>query len=144
VKRVFSAASAVLVVLGASLIAAPQAGAAGDRTIRLQDGQIRCLLSTDYEGRGWPGAVCGRTDGGPFGMSPAPLNLAVVQGAGQFYFLEETVPGDGSDDVVLGAGQTYSANGWTVKTENLRTLIWNDQSRHGMWVNPVEAAAIWV
>jgi hypothetical protein len=144
VNRVLGAASAVLLVLGASLVGAPQAAAAGDQTVRLQDGQIRCLLSSDYEGRGWAAAICGRANGGPFGMSPPPLNLAVVQGAGQMYFVEGTVPGDGSNDVVVGAGQTYTLNGWTIKTEELRSLIWNDKTRHGMRVNPVEAAAIWI
>ncbi len=142
-NRVLNAASAALVV-GACLFAPPAAAADGDQTIRLQNGQIRCLLSADFEGRGWPAAVCGRADGGPFGMSPAPLNVAVVEGSGEMYFVKGTVPGSEAGDVVVGAGQTYQVNGWTVKTEELRTLIWNDLSRHGMRVNPVEAAAIWV
>ncbi|PRC58743.1 hypothetical protein C6A85_26955, partial [Mycobacterium sp. ITM-2017-0098] len=85
--------------------------------IRVQNGEIRCLLSADYQNRGWPAAICGRTSGGPFGMSPAPLNPVVVQGEGELYFIEGTIPGDGANDAVVGAGQTYQANGWTVKTE---------------------------
>ena len=38
----------------------------GDQTIRVLDGEIRCLLSADYEGRGRPATVCGRTDGASF------------------------------------------------------------------------------
>jgi hypothetical protein len=144
VKHVSGSVSAALLVFCAGLFAVPAAAAEGDQTIRVQNGEIRCLLSSDYQGRGWPAAVCGRADGGPFQVSPSPLNLAVVQGEGEMYFIPGTVPGDGSGDVVVGPGQTYTANGWTVKPEELRTLVWNDYSRHGMRVNPVEAAAIWV
>lgn len=143
-KTVLGAASAAMMVVGACMSAPTAVAAGADQTIRLQNGEIRCLLSADYQDRGRPMAICGRANGGPFGMSPDPLNLAVVLGAGEMYFMEGTIPGDGSNDVVLGVGQTYTANGWTVKTEELRTLLWNDLSRHGMRVNPVEASPIWV
>lgn len=143
-KCVLSAAAAALVVVGTGLVAPPAAASDGDQTIRVQNGEIRCLLSANYQGRGWPAAVCGRADGGPFAVSRAPLNLAVVQGTGEMYFVEGTVPGGGATDSVMGAGQTYQANGWTVRTEELRTYIWYDIGGHGMRVNPVEAAAIWL
>ena len=139
--RIFAAASAALLFLGAC----PQSGAAeADQTIRVQNGTIRCLLSADYEGRGQPAAICGRTDGGPFMVSPAPLNLAVVLGTGAMFFQAGSIPGPESNDVVLGVGQTHDVNGWTVRTEELRTLITNDIGNHGMRVNPVEAFAIWL
>lgn len=139
-----SVPAAALLAFGACLLAPQAAASEGDQTIRVQNGEIRCLLSADYQGRGWPAAVCGRADGGPFAVSRAQLNLVVVQGEGEMYFIPGTVPGDGSADVVVGPGQTYTANGWTVKPEELRTLLWNDDSRHGIRVNPVEAAPIWV
>ncbi|VEG58630.1 Uncharacterised protein [Mycolicibacterium aurum] len=143
-NRLPSAASAALLVLGAILCAPSAAAAEGDQTIRVQNGEIRCVLSADYEGRGRPMAICGRTNGGPFAVSPSPLNLAVVQAAGEMYFMAGTVPGPETVDVVLGPGQTYRANGWNVRTEELRTLIWNDDGGHGIRVNPVDVAAIWI
>ncbi|KWX65821.1 hypothetical protein [Mycobacterium sp. NAZ190054] len=143
--RVFAAASAAFVALGACPWISPAAAAGGDQTVRVQNGQIRCLLSTDFEGRGYPAAVCARTDGRPFGVSPAPLNLAVVQGTGELYFKAGTLPGPESADIVLGVGQTYRVNGWTVKTEELRTLITEDQhGDHGIRVNPVDVTAVWM
>lgn len=140
--RVLTAATAALLVLGASPLATA-AAADGDQTLRLQNGQIRCLLSADWKGEGVPATVCGRADGGPFGVSPAPLNLVVVLGSGETWFEEGTLP-DPAGDVVLGVGQTYAANGWNIKSEKLQTLIWNDNGGHGLRVNPVDAAAIWI
>ncbi|MGE0220731.1 hypothetical protein [Mycolicibacterium sp.] len=137
--RVLAAASAAFLVLGAC----PSAAAAdGGQTVRTPQG-VRCQLSTDFQGRGYPAATCSRADGAPFGVSPASLNLAVVQATGEVYFVDGSVPGRDSDDVVLGVGQTYRANGWTVETEELRTLITYDIGGHGMRVNPVEVAAFW-
>ncbi len=142
--RVTTAASAALLVLGACA-SAPLAGAAGgDQTISVQNGQIRCLLSADFEGHGRPATICARTDGGLFQTSPAKLNLAVVQGTGELFYEAGTIDTPPSADMVLGAGQTYNVNGWTVKTEELRTLIWYDKGRHGMSVKPVEVLAIWI
>ena len=124
---------------------APSAVAAeGDRTVRFQDGQIRCVFSADFEGRRFPAAVCGRTDGKPFMVSPGKQNLAVLQGGGEQYFIQGTVPGPETADEVLGTGQTYSVNGWTITTEELRALIYYDIGRHGMRINPVEVVAIWL
>lgn len=142
--RAVTAASVAALVVG-GLLAAPHASAVGaDQTIRVQNGEIRCLLSADFENRGRARAMCGRSNGGPFGVSPAPLNLAVVYGSGEMYFEEGTVPGPETGDVVLGVGQTYRVNGWTVTTEELRTLITFDDGGHGIRVNPVEVSAIWM
>lgn len=81
IGRIVAGAFAALVVLGACP-SAPVAAADGDRTIRVQDGQIRCLLSTVDDDPRRPIAVCGRTDGRPFAVSQAPLNLAAVNGSG--------------------------------------------------------------
>ena len=123
---------------------APSASATGsDQTVRVQNGQIRCLLSADYENRGRARAMCVRTDGAPFGISPPSLNVAVVIGSGEMYFEKGSLPEPSDGDVVLGVGQTYAVNGWTITTEELRTLIRNDLSGHGIRVNPVEVAAMW-
>ncbi|CAA0124747.1 Uncharacterised protein [Mycolicibacterium vanbaalenii] len=144
IGRVVAGASAALVVLGACPSAPLAVAAEGDRTIRVQDGQIRCLFSSEAYGEGGrPMAICGRTDGTPFAVSQAPLNLAAVRGSGEFFFMAGTIPGPASEDVVLGAGQTYHSNGWTVTTQDLRTLITYDVGGHGMRVNPVQAGAIW-
>jgi len=136
-------ALAALLVFGA-VSPATLAGASGaDQTIRVQDGQIRCLVSADFEGRGRPAVLCVRTDGAPFGTSPAPLNVAVVLGSGEMYFQKGGLPAAEGGDVALGAGQTYTVNGWTITTEPLRTLIRNDDGGHGIRINPVEVAAIW-
>ncbi|MDW5610151.1 hypothetical protein [Mycolicibacterium sp. D5.8-2] len=139
----------VLVAASAALIglivypSAPLAEADTDQTIRVQNGQVRCLLSADFEGRGRPAAVCARADGAPFSTSPARMNLAVVQGSGELYYLKGALPGPDDGDAVLGAGETYRVNGWTIETEELRTLITYDVGRHGIRVNPVEVAVIW-
>lgn len=136
-------AAALTLVLG--LFACPSATAAtdADQIIRLHDGQVRCLLSADFEDRGYPAAVCARTDGGPFSTSHAPLNLAVVQGTGELYYLKGTLPDLGSGDAVVGVGQTYRVNGWTVETEELRAFITYDVGRHGINVSPLEVLAVW-
>ena len=55
--RALIAASAALVALGAYPFV-PQANAAeGDQTIRVQDGKLRCLLTSNYEGRGRATAI---------------------------------------------------------------------------------------
>lgn len=141
--RVIPAASAALLVL-CVYPSAPAGAADGDQTINVQSGQIRCLLSADFEGHGRPVTICARTDGGLFQTSPAKLNLAVVQGTGELYYEAGTIDTPPSADVVLAAGQTYNVNGWTVKAEELRTLIWYDDGRHGISVKPVEVQAIWI
>ncbi|MDG4662967.1 hypothetical protein [Mycobacterium sp. 236(2023)] len=142
--RSFAAGSAALAVLGACLSAPLAAAAGADQTIRVMAGQIRCLISADFEGQGIPMAICGRTDGVPFQTSPAKLNLAVVESTGEIYYEQGTIAPPPSSDVVLGVGQTSNINGWTIKTEELRTLIYYDIGRHGMSVKPVEVLAIWI
>lgn len=107
---------------------------------------MRCLLTSNYEGRGRATAICGLTDGAPFGASPwstgknpVRLTRVLVQGTGEMWWEAGTVPGSAADDVVLGVGQTYSAAGWTVTTEDLRTVIKNDDGGHGILMNPVNA-----
>lgn len=142
-RRIVAAASAALVVLGAFASAPSAAAADGDQTVRVQDGQIRCLLSADHDEHRRPIALCGRADGGSFAVSRPPLDLAAVLDTGEFFFVAGAIPAPPSEDVVLGAGQTYHSNGWTVTTQDLRTLITYDIGGHGMRVNPVQAAAIW-
>lgn len=140
--RTLTAASAAVLALGLS---APMAAAqGGDQTIRVMGGQIRCLISADFEGQGRPMAICGRTDGQPFQTSPAKLNLALVRGTGELFYEQGTIAPPPESDVVLGPGQTYNVNGWTVKAEELRTVIYYDVGRHGFSVKPVEVLAVWI
>ena len=139
------AASAAVLVLGACPVAPQAAAAEGDQVIRVQDGQLRCLLSADYKGRGYQMAVCGRSDGRGFAASPMStgkyperLNLIVARGTGESWWEAGAVPGSASGDVVLGPGQTFAANGWTVTTEDLRIVIKNDTSGHGLQVNALD------
>lgn len=145
--RVLAAASAALLALGLCPAAPPAGAAEGDQTVRVQNGQIRCLLSTDYQMRGRPAAVCGRTDGQPFQVSPVSppaLNLVVVLGSGEMYYIQGTIPIPESADTVLGVGQTYQVNGWRISTEELRTLVTYDDGGHGIRLNPVEVMAVWI
>ncbi len=134
-------AAAALLVFGASPCA-PAAAAAPDQVVGVLDGQVRCLISADYQGHGDAMAICGHSDGSPFGASPmstgkypVKLNLAVLYGTGQMYWDDGTVPGSAGGDVTLGVGQDYRANGWTVTTSPNRAVLKNDLTGHGMIVN---------
>ncbi|ORV82522.1 hypothetical protein [Mycolicibacterium iranicum] len=140
--RTLTAVSAA--ALAAGLSAPMAAGQGGDQTIRVMDGQIRCLISADFEGQGRPMAICGRTDGQTFQTSPKGMNLVAVQGTGEMFYEAGAINPPPDSDVVLGPGQTYNVNGWTVRTEELRTLIYYDIGRHGISVKPVEAMAVWI
>lgn len=139
------AASAATLLLGACPFAPQAAAADGDQIIRVQNGEVRCVLSADYKGRGYAMAICGRSDGRYFGQSPMStgkfperLNLVVIRGSGETWWGAGQIPGPAETDVVLGVGQTYKVNGWTVRTEELRTEIKNDDSGHGLHVNAVD------
>ena len=140
--RELTAASAALLVLGAVPFAPQAAATGGDQFVRVQDGKIRCQLSADYQGGGRAVAICGMTDGGPYGSSPmstgkfpVKLNLAFVRSTGEAFYEAGTLPGAPAGDAVVGTGQTYSANGWTVTNEPTRALIINDVTHHGIVVN---------
>ncbi|UXA17290.1 hypothetical protein [Mycobacterium sp. SMC-4] len=141
--RAKTAVGAVLLFLATLLCAPPVAAAEGDQVVSLQNGQVRCLLSANYLDRGYGAVVCGLPDGRPFGDSPMStgkypqwLNLAIAHDQGQQYFIAGTIPGAPADDVVVGPGQTYQANGWTVMPEELRTLIRNDRYGRVLNVSP--------
>lgn len=143
--RTLIAASAAMLVLSACPFAPHAIAADGDQVIRLQDGQLRCLLSADYKGRGYAMTVCGRSDGHGFAASPMStgkyperLNLVVIRGTGETWWEAGTVPGLLAGDVVLGFGQTHVANGWSVTTKDHRTVITNDDSGHGLVVNALD------
>ncbi|MCV7154361.1 hypothetical protein [Mycolicibacterium pyrenivorans] len=143
--RNLTAASAAVLLLGACPFAPQAAAADGDQVVRVQNGEVRCLLTANYMGRGYAMAICGRSDGGHFGESPMStgkfserLNLVVSRGAGESWWGAGQIPGPAEADVVLGVGQTYRVNGWTVRTEELRTEIKNDDSGHGLHVNAVD------
>lgn len=142
------ATCAAVVALAAQPLIPAALAAEGDVVVRVQDGAIRCLLSADDVPRGGgPMAVCQKTDGTPFGMSPpishysATPSQAVVRGTGEMFWFAGTLPpADG--DVVLAPGQTYRANGWTVRDEDYRTFVVNDRTTHGYMINVTEMRQI--
>jgi len=143
--RELIAGSAAMLVLGACPFAPRATAADGDQVIQVDDGQLRCMLSADYKGRGYAMAVCGRTDGRGFGESPMStgkfpvrLNLVVVRGTGEMWWEAGAVPASATGDAVLSVGQSYVSNGWTVTTQPGRTVIKNDDSGHGLNVNAVD------
>ncbi|AFM19065.1 hypothetical protein Mycch_4355 [Mycolicibacterium chubuense NBB4] len=140
-RRLFAAAAAALVA-AACPFAAEAHAAGADQVVQVQGGTVRCLLSADYQGRGRARAICGHSDGSPFGSSPMStekypekLNLVVVQEGGEQWWEAGTIPGAPEQDVVVPVGQTYSANGWTVTDQELRAVVENDLSKHGLIVN---------
>ncbi|MGE2734937.1 hypothetical protein [Mycolicibacterium vaccae] len=132
--RVKTLVSVLLTVVGACVLAPSAAAAEGDQVVRVQDGKVRCLLTAHFRDRDYGAVVCERTDGERFGVAPMstgkfpePLNLTIMTDTGSWFFLAGKVPGEPADDVVLGPGQTYRANGWTVTPEERRTMIRNDR-----------------
>ncbi|MCZ8380483.1 hypothetical protein O6P37_16575 [Mycobacterium sp. CPCC 205372] len=144
----FLAASAAVIAVTAYPLAAQAGAADGDQVVRVQDGKLRCLISTDDVPRGGgPMAVCGLSNGQPFGTSPAVAryspqqSLAVVRGTGErFWFSGTLPPADG--DVVLGPGETYRVNGWTIRNDPFKAFIVNDFYEHGMTINETEMRQI--
>jgi Ca-activated chloride channel family protein len=142
VRGLIAAAGALALVGGYPMI--PHAGADGEKFFTALDGQVRCMLSPDYlPFGGGPMVVCQRL-GANFGSAPWStekyprlLNLAVDRGPGQSFWAAGTLPA-GNDDAVVGPGQTYRANGWTVTNNGLRIVIMNDVSGHGIKVDPVD------
>ena len=145
--RQLIAASGALIALAAWPLA-PQAAADAGQVIQLQDGTVRCLISPADVPRGVKAEVNCETDGLMFGDSTwstekdsAPLNVAVMLGSGEFYFERGDVPGTAEDSgqaASVAAGQTLHLNGWTITGEGYRTRIFNDASRHGLFINAVE------
>jgi hypothetical protein len=141
-------ASAAVIAVTAYPLAAQAVAAEGDQVVRVQDGNVRCLISTDDVPRGGgPMAVCGMSNGQPFGTSPAVApyspqpSLAVVRGTGEMFWFSGTLPPpDG--DVVLGPGETYRVNGWTIRNDPFKAFIVNDLYEHGFTINETEMRQI--
>ena len=134
--------ASVALLVGSACAIAPQAAAAADQVVQVA--QFRCLLSADYLGRGRPMAICGLADGSPFGPSPmstgkypVKLNLAVMRSTGEMWWEAGPVPGS-PGQAAVGMGQSYTANGWTVSSDEHRTVIKNDYTGHGMILNPAD------
>ncbi|MGE2729800.1 hypothetical protein ACQI4F_09990 [Mycolicibacterium vaccae] len=141
--RVKSVVSVLLTVVGACVLAPAAAAADGDQVVRVQDGKVRCLLTAHFRDRDYGAVVCERTDGERFGVTPMstgiepePLNLAMMTETGAWWFIAGKVPGEPANDVTLGPGQTYRANGWTVMPEERRTMIRNDRYGGVLNVSP--------
>lgn len=147
VCRGLAAVWALLTVIAIGV--APQAAADADQTVLIEGGQIRCQVSADDPARGGgPVVVCQKVDGQPWAQAPfsaekysKALNLMVVRGGGEFYWDGGNIRSVASrpivpigQDIVVGEGQTYRANGWTITPEQYRTRITNDRSGHGVFV----------
>ncbi|ULE33246.1 hypothetical protein [Mycobacterium sp. IDR2000157661] len=144
--RLMITASAALFV---ALPLAPQAGADAGQVVLIDDGAVRCLVSAnDLERGGGPIATCQRSDGQPWGQSPWEtskfnnlLNVPVVRGTGELYWEKGTVPSPQdptAGSVVIGPGETYRTNGWTVQDEGLKTRFTYDATNHGITVDAQE------
>ena len=140
--RDVTAAALTMLAVGACAQVPSAAAAEGDQLVTVQGGRLQCLLSANFGARGQPMAICGMSDGAPFGASPnsigtsTPLNLAVMTGTGESYWAAGTLPA-ASGPVSLGVGQTYETNGWTITDEADRARVKNDQSGHGLLLNAV-------
>lgn len=132
--------------LGAALVGAltmaPHAAADTGHQVTLDSGAVRCDLSADNPTFGTgPVAVCVLTNGQPWGMAPFEtskwnqrLNLAVVQGTGQFYWDRGDLPEPVSAPVTVDGGE-YQVNGWAVQPEGLRTKLTYLPTGHGIYIN---------
>ncbi len=87
------AAAALMTLAAGACLPAPLAAAAdGDQLVVVQDGRLQCLISAQFGASGRPMAICGLSDGAPFGASPnstgtsTPLNLAVMTGNAESYW----------------------------------------------------------
>jgi hypothetical protein len=133
------------VLLTGLLAGMPAASAAIDGpVVRVQDGAVRCMISDADASHVRSQVVCGHADGTPFGASPMStgkfpekLSLTVVLDTGERYWQAGTIPGDPGADVVLGAGQTHHAGGWSITAQQQRTVVRNDVTGRGMIVNDV-------
>ncbi|MGV0791761.1 hypothetical protein [Mycolicibacterium sp. XJ1819] len=130
-------------LVGVALPLAPAAAADDGQTVITQSGMVRCAVSADNVARGGGSmVVCQRADGHPFGQSPWAvakhsfrLPVAVVRGAGQFYWAKDPVGGAPGNDVVVEDGQSHQVAGWTIRDEGLLTRFTDDVTGHGLLVN---------
>ena len=117
---------------------APPARAAG-QYVRTQSGLVRCLVTSSDPGRGGGPSVACDDDRG-FQKAPVSraddkhLEIAVVNAAGQFHWVNGDIGGTPHDDVQLVTGQTLHIQGWTVAPVADGTRFTNDGSGHGLFV----------
>lgn len=140
-RHVLAASAAMMA--GVALPLAPPASADDGQTVITQSGTVRCAISPDNVGRGGgPMLACQLGSGQPFAQSPwgvakhsTRLPVAVMRGAGQFYWTKDPVEGSADREIVVEEGQTYHVAGWTIRDEGLLTRFTNDVSGHGMFIN---------
>lgn len=142
--RVKTAVSVALLLLGACLFAPPVVAAAGDQVVRVQDGQVRCLLSSNFRDRATAHSCAVLPTGGVRRCADVDREVSGAAESrhhgrpGSAVLDRRRHPGAPADDVVLGVGETYQANGWTVMPQELRTLIRNDRFDQEITVAPGE------
>lgn len=145
---------ALLVALAVAVASASPAQAESSTYVRTTSGKVRCMVSANGEGTGGqaPAVICEASGpmNPPFdqwdnvGFLQAPMNGygshfhgAVIDSAGNFSFQDGANIGAGypERDLILGYGQTYHLNGWTIQAGSDGTRFSNDATGHGMFVS---------
>jgi len=132
--------NAMVAVCASALIAGlalvPPASADGFQFVRTSSGQVRCGVGTSE-------VACERTAGEGFLNAPTSgrpagwhWNLAVANSGGGFRWDVGNIGGAYIDqDLVMGYGQTYNINGWTIQTSSGGTRFTNNSTGRGMFVS---------
>lgn len=139
IRHLAAAAGAVIVVVGFPL--APQAAADDGQVLAIEGGKVLCAFSADNVPRGGGSmVVCQHANGDPWGQAEwafqvpsAMLDLAIERGDGRFMWTVGRI--DGSPSGSVGAGQTQHVNGWTIEGRDMQTVITNDATGHGIFVD---------
>jgi hypothetical protein len=127
--------SAVVIGIGAAALMAvttPSAHAESSQYVRTESAKVRCVISAGD-------AACERTSADGFPDAPpgqlgGHQNIAQVEAAGDFRWIEGNIGIGDDQDVVLAYGQTYRFNGWTIVSSFDGTRLTNDGTGHGMFV----------
>lgn len=125
---------------------ASPASADGSTMYKTQSGKMRCFVSASEPQRsGRPAAVCEtyaeETDGH---FPQGPIIEYAPDGSGRANIVSVDDRGElkwdlgdlgGAQDTVMGYGQTYHANGWTILANTDGTRLTNDATGRGMSVS---------
>jgi len=116
-------------------VPAPGTSPSPAQYVRTTSGLVRCAVTRSE-------VACERTSASGFPQAPTNSggnghwNLAIVDSAGEFRWGEGNIGGaDINQDVVLGYGQTYRYNGWTINAASDGTRFTNNNTEHGMFVS---------
>jgi hypothetical protein len=129
-------AATCMALPAAGLLFATPACADGYQFVRTASGQVRCGVAVSEVG-------CERTAGEGFLNAPTSgrpagwhWNLAIVNSGGGFRWDVGNVGGAYIDqDLVMGYGQAYNINGWTIQTSTGGTRFTKNSTGRGMFVS---------